>query len=413
MLIKEKRYNMNTYSVLYKTSIQIFAGNNVLNIPTSDIVSLTFINQYDTMTFPIIRIRLYTDLSIIQYMTDDKDNISANVVLHGGVYSVNEDNKTTMMNACKDINFNMKVYIQNKNIPSSKMDQYVNGMKKENDLNNNVKIPIELFGYNQTCIHNMKKISMGIYKDMSLASIVTDMFNRADIRNLHIDPFDNQNKLKQVLLPNLNISDSLSFIETTYGLHRKGTQIFGDTDKMYISNMNVNASSKLLPIYVASTKNNTNSCGMIRVGKEYRMYTMGMNVSVLSQSDLESTLNGKNVVAVNVNTNETTKNELDKLNKYKVQSIDTPNILHKTHNPFVTDFSTARINERLTRIDVAGSGFDISDMKINTRYNLIFETPSRGEKINERYRASYVCHVLSNIDADKFIAQTTMNLCSN
>ena len=73
----------------------------------------------------------------------------------------------------------------------------------------------------------------------------------------------------------------------------------------------------------------------------------------------------------------------------------------------------ARISERITRVDVSGVGFHIGKLKINSRYNLIFESPIRGMSINQFYRATTVSHVISNLSSDLFVAQTTMNLCSN
>ena len=52
------------YSVLYKIRLNFIVNNEVLEMSSSDIVSIAYICNYDTMTHPIIRARLYTDLSI-------------------------------------------------------------------------------------------------------------------------------------------------------------------------------------------------------------------------------------------------------------------------------------------------------------------------------------------------------------
>jgi hypothetical protein len=95
------------------------------------------------------------------------------------------------------------------------------------------------------------------------------------------------------------------------------------------------------------------------------------------------------------------------------KKIRVPTILHKSKNMNISNTIAARIYERLTRIDVSGVGFDVGKLKINTRYNLIFDSPIRGLDINQRYRATYVNHVFTNLNSDLFIAQTTMNLCNN
>ena len=56
--------NETQYAVLYKINLAL-SVNEVININTSDIVSITMIHNYDTATYPIIRIRLYSNKSFL------------------------------------------------------------------------------------------------------------------------------------------------------------------------------------------------------------------------------------------------------------------------------------------------------------------------------------------------------------
>jgi hypothetical protein len=93
--------------------------------------------------------------------------------------------------------------------------------------------------------------------------------------------------------------------------------------------------------------------------------------------------------------------------------IEVPDILHKAESRYVAETFNARMSERITKVDISGVGFDIGKLNIRTRYNLIFDSPIRGMSINQLYRATTITHVISNLDSNLFIAQTTMNLCSN
>ena len=42
------------YSVLYRLSLVVIVGQTLYEVKTSDIVSITIMNNYDTRTFPII-----------------------------------------------------------------------------------------------------------------------------------------------------------------------------------------------------------------------------------------------------------------------------------------------------------------------------------------------------------------------
>lgn len=408
------------YSSLYKINIALIINKiNVINISSSDIVSMTFINNYDTMTFPIIRVRLYSDISVIQSITEYPNDIHIRGSLDGGIYRMNDDDKSPIMvSSITNIPLSLKVYIENKNIPTSTMDQYIEGDKKETDLNNDVKVPIELYCYDENTIHHMKQKVPSIYKNMSILSILEDIFRRNNILNYHIDTLHNQNKFNQILIPNLNVSEALSFLDSQYGLYKKGTHVYGDIDKLYMCNTDVDNGTKPIPIYVAGYKNNTDMSGMKKTTNGYHMETMAGNISVISETDIERTLNSQNIIAINVDDLNVDTNQLSNL--YNISGIDNvsdkitlPDILHKTTNPYITDERIARVDENITRIDVSGVGFDIGKIKINTRYNLIFESPIRGMRMNKYYRATYVCHVLSNLDSMLFVPQTTMNLCNN
>ena len=443
------------YSVLYKLSVILKINSSLnnegyinLQIPNSDIVSIAMIHNYDEATFPIIRLRIYTDLTNMLYLTEDPDDINVSITMNGNVYRMNDsdDKSPTPVAGAENIDIHLKGYIENKNIPTSIMDKYDNGSKRENDLNDTRKVPIELYCYDDKLLHFMRSRAQAIYKDMTIQSIVEAMFRNQGIVNIDICPFNNQKKYNQILIPNLNITDSLAFFESMYGIYQYGGHIYGDVDKFYITSSDTehNEYHNTLPIFVESYKNNSDMGGMRKVDSLYRMNTKAENVSILTETDVERIMHAEIVNAVDVgsydnrsgwNTNsalayklypdlekeiksiaEDTKSEDGSIQKYlKVLSekFCIPDILHKSKNENIAYTVLARVYEKMTRIDVSGVGFDIGKMKINTRYNLVFDTPIRGRDVNQLYRATYATHVFTNLSSDLFIAQTTMNLCNN
>jgi hypothetical protein len=332
---------------------------------------------------------------------------------------MNDEKKSPVpVSYANEISFNLKGYIENKNIPTSKFDQYEFGIKKTSDLNTNVKVPIEIYCYDDNLVHLMKQKAQSIYKNMSISSIIEDIFRRGFIYNFDIDPLTNQNKYDQVLIPNLNILETLGFIDKNYGMYRKGGMVYADLDKVHVCNSDVVNGTTPIPIYVENSKTNSDMSGMKEINKKYQMVTMAGNVSVKTETDIERVLNSKHLADINLLTTEAHVEELtelyDSTSEYaKLKDIDTPNILHKSKNDYVASSYVARLNENITEVDVSGVGFDISRMNVMSRYNLVFATPIRGLNINKIYRPSYVCHVISNLDSDLFIAQTTMNLRTN
>lgn len=413
------------FSVLYRPSLVLQTKGTdgaTINISPSDIVSMTIIHDFDNAMFPIIRIRLYSDLSIMEKLTQYPDQIFVRLYMTGMVYRMaDQDNKSpTPVTGAKSLSFSLKGYIENKNIPTSIMDQYDHGIKKKSDLNIDRKVPIEIYCYDNELIHYMRRKASSIFKDMSITTVIETLFRKQGIVKYSIQPTKNQEKYDQVLIPNLSINETLSFFDNKYGLYEKGAQVYGDMDKLYICDSDVNNGEKPLPIHVESYKNSSDMGGMRRIGSiDYHMNTKAENVSVVSETDIERVLNSEEVTSINVKDMSVDKTEMVKLfpeletNKKAYERISTPDLLHKTRSKYTSKTYVARISERITRVDLSGVGFDIGKMNIMTRYNLIFDSPIRGMSMNQLYRTSVINHVISNLDSGLFIAQTTMTLCSN
>ena len=411
----------DVYVTMYTPSLNLLVNNETINLSNSEIVSISFIHNYDTASYPIIRLRIYADLTKIQQICENPDSILVRGCLNGGIYKMNQntENESTLVKAVKSINISLKAYIEMKNIPSSTYDQYEDGKKKESDLNVNVKSPLELYCYNEQLVHYMKKRANSIYKDTSIGTVLHDILQQANVYNAEIDPITNPKKYNQVLIPNMNIIQSISFIDYYYGLYKKGGMMYGDLDKLYIANTDVYNGTTPVPIYVESYKNNNDSSGMTRINNDYQFYIMAPNVSIRSESDIERVLHGPKHAVINlmdmsdIDIVELT-NLFEEIKSLSLsENIETPNLLHKTQNKYIGTSYVARLDERITKVDVSGTGFDIMRITPKTRFNLIFASPIRGIKIDKQYRATFVCHVLSSTDSGKFIAQTTMNLCTN
>lgn len=442
------------YSVLYKTSVSLKINSSINNegyknikLPSSDIVSIAIIHNYDEATYPIIRLRIYTEMKNVMYLTEQPDDINVSITMYGNVYRMNDNDAktTTPVAPAENIEMSLKGYIENKNIPISIMDNYDNGIEKATDLNTLKKVPIEIFCYDDKLIHFMRTKAESIYKDMTIDSIIETIFRNQGITNISIDPLWTPIKYKQVLIPNLNITKTIAFFDSMYGMYLKGGQLYGDIDKVYISNTDVNNRTQCLPIFVESYKNNSDMGGLRKSNSMYNMNTKYENISIISETDIERVLNAPQISSVNINdfhvdnaslenlypeifkeiqmsaenymqnssNREETLRNIEKYANEVSKKIRVPTIMHKSKNTYIPSTIAARIYERLTRIDVSGVGFDVGKLKINTRYNLIFDSTIRGLDINQRYRATYVNHVFTNLNSDLFIAQTTMNLCNN
>ena len=436
----------NNYSVYYDVGLSLYQRNTTseninatefINITKDDIISIAIIHNFDSSMYPIIRIRIYADLSMMEKLTENPDYIYATMLIAGNVYdTASEDGTLKMVSGfAQPYSFRGKIYLENKNTPTSLADDYDQGIKRSNDLNVNRKVPITLYCYDADMVRFMIQKVNSIFKEMDITSVIESIFRKQGSVDLSIDPITNQEKYKQILFPNLTISQAITFLEAKYGLYPKGAIVYGDKNCLNISNtdVNVNNSSKTIAIHVQSFKDASDMGGLRYSLGLNHFNTKSENVSITTKSDIERVLNAENISAVNVNTLDITSTKMTKLFEesdkeisfrtsadelgryYSIlrQKIITPDILHKSKNRYISDLFAARISERITRIDISGTGFDAFALDVNSRYNVIFDSPIRGMNVNQFYRASRLIHTITNNGSGLFGIQSTMTLCSN
>ena len=197
------------YSVFYTMELYfVINGKDIVKIDHDDIVSFTISNQYDTMTYPMIRLRLYSDLSVLQALADDPDNIRIRGTIDNMLYEVSDkDSPKPVLGVSEGLSVDLKVYMEMKNIASSKMDKYSDGLPRSIDdlLNVTNKVPIEVFLYDDKLIHAMKDQAQAVFKGMTIGTALDAMMDHANIRNEWIAPFHNQTRFDQILIPNLSL----------------------------------------------------------------------------------------------------------------------------------------------------------------------------------------------------------------
>ena len=242
------------YSVLYKIQCRLYNNTYSQSISPSDIVSVSIIHNYDVAMYPVIRVRLYTDLSVMEGLTADPDNIYMDLSLMGSTCNMNYKNENDngavqVVDGASSYDVRLKSYIEHKNTPTSMMDQYDHGIKKDGSLNTNNKIPVTVFGYNGDMINSLRQRAPGVFKNMSISSIIKSLTTSPDYI-LDMDDVWNNTKYDQVLVPNLNIKQAIKYFEDEFNLFAKGALLYGEGDILYLVDTDVDNNTTPIPIYV-------------------------------------------------------------------------------------------------------------------------------------------------------------------
>lgn len=421
--------NTSVYSVMYVPDLSISIGEygEVVKLKNDEVVSISIMNAFDTATFPIIRLRLQCDVELLELLTKDPDNLYLVGRLDGAVYDINkddEDNRSPIRVRGADTHsLYLKIYLESKNTPVSEADRYdTNGLLKSNEDLGNTKVPLQLYCYDARLAHACRMRCNGIYKDLSIETVLDNICSQAGIQYSH-DKFTNAKKYDQILIPNLNIIDAFAFIETRYGTYEKGGLLYASPfisdGKLKLVDSACDRSGSTRGIIVDSKDSTADMCG-VRVsntGYNYAEYMCvpANGVSVITETDLDRVLNAEYINAINLNTLDVDTAKLSELfdgSAESIRSITTPDTLHKNMSEYVASGYAARINEGITKVDISTSGWPIN-LAPTDRFMLMFNSPMRGLKMNSIYRATFVNAVLTNVSGDMYIASMTMRLVKN
>ena len=403
---------MPSYNALYKLEGSITVSRNVFRLTSSDIVSIAFIHNYDNATYPVIRVRIYADMETISHLTDDPDNIRAAITLSGNIYKTDNDSNTnSIVYPIPAICFVGKAYIENKNIPVSSMDHYKLGLKDSSDLNVDSKVPIELFVYDDNIVHQMRQRTKSVYYNTTVETVCRDIRKQVGFadNNIMIHPFDNQKKYDQILIPNMMAVEAFSFLDRYYGLYNGNGMLYCDQGIASIAYLTSAHSQnhKCEVFRVLSEKNNTDGDSSF-IKESTGVFTpilQADNISILTETDIESVMNPNYLVGTNVNTLE---NEFANI-QHSISDITPKQILHKYESKIVQKVSE-RIRDKITQIDLSAVGLDISRYNPMTQIAFVFDTPLRGKSMIQTCRIRNMVHVFTNVSGELFSPQTTMQL---
>ena len=361
---------MDKYTSLFEINTYIYNGKERgIVLSNDDIISLSIIHDYDHAFFPIIRLRLYIDLPKLAYINEDPNNILVSMVLNGDVYGINEESseKSYTKRGCSwCVGFGdsspMYGYIETKNNPYSKFDNYQMGEKRNDDLNTNNKVPLTIYCYDKDLIRKTKQQVRSIYKNTSLSSVVEDMFTSCGIAHDHIflESFDNNKMYEQILIPNLSFIDAISYIDTYYGLYSTGALLYSHRPGMMgLTSSRFQNDHTCVQVFSYKSGNTFSGINEAIISSTglLGMSTPEQSVVIKSQTDLMQATNAQIFGSLNVDDFKTVSAYLDETFTTDMTLINTPPVMHKTKNEFIPSTYKARVDERNTRIDLSLNGY--------------------------------------------------------
>lgn len=400
--------------------------DNYIDISPERLTGINIMEDFETMFFPLLSIVLTVEDSVYYDIMKYKDECKIFLRIDKFAREGDSDEKLLKREFINgkfliimdesDLDFYSKTK-QKKN-----SDDYKTKIKEDtNDLSNATNT-IKFYLFPES-IDGTKKNVNKIFKNCTVTDVVSWLFYNAGIKNLLMKQPDNLKIYDELIIPPLSTLKALSFIDTYYGIYKKGSMMFFGLFYNYI-----------LPY--------EGKCSVIPEGetkREVDLIVPGSETNSYSGVLKDTTDSEISYIAVKYNTIVPINNSIsnDYINANNIQSIDSyENVTkvlksgakHRKKSNFIKFFENKTENEDLpfayiAQTNAMSEGFrmtfsdtDVSLFTPYKRYNIIFEDSNYTREYTGNYVLSSISHTFNSsgtefsVVTDISIKKTTLEI---
>lgn len=393
-----------TYLSKYQANSLIFTlDDEKIEMDPSNILSIELLQDYDMNYQIITKVQLRMDVRKLLWILENKRDITCKFVL--SVVAVDNDSNSLVSNPQYVINDDFNIYFtdeyENIDIDMFKQRLAVNSRTSVNDINDENYFEsqniIDIYLYNKKLIESSSMIYNEIMTEDILQNFVARMLTKTKHEKVLMSKFENNDVYKEIVVPPMAVYRALGYLDTLYGFHKKGTQIFYDYDILYILNTIGECTAKRdkewtqTTILATSLENSAAGNGMkvIEGDEIYYLQVPIENVGTQKFSNTNNEIMGSEIHEIliddiNINYIEADQDYVERRNVYKLQR-------YKDLNKFAAERLKARMEEADLSLYITGDNYDIRALRPNHEYNVIFDDETRQQKYgNFKYRIAYL-----------------------
>jgi hypothetical protein len=187
------------------------------------LIELVGMNFYKDNVFPIIRLDLVINNEVYNKLQNETDDI--NLILTIKKIELNTSNVTMALMVqypfeyyCKNVK--LKVFDVKRRPIGNSPDKYP-------------KIPVTLFCFLEKHLEVNKRQISRVYSNCTMNEVMLALCTEFNITDILMDSSENTKRYKQVIIPPLNFTNSIYYLQEVYGIYRFGINLFFDLRYSY------------------------------------------------------------------------------------------------------------------------------------------------------------------------------------
>lgn len=405
MITDDMRKYRNSIKYKVESMDILFANGDIEHIDSGMVNHLYIEKDYDNLYFPIFNISAVMTDMLYARINKENETVQFRLKIIKNVY----DQQNKFLKYELYCNKTFRCFMDKKNIIKDN-EQYNDKRKTEkSDSANNRANPRDFYIFSDEVI-NCKKILNLSVADSDLTDLIIHIFNECKVEKLLMTKLDNRNRIKNLLLPNGNLIETIKFLDENKGLYKKGMLLFFDLDCAYLIDKNTYCTSwrkneiRVTHIHVSNQKNSDSQMSgqfSNKDRKQTHIFAHTERVEVTNKNLLNDQLNGNAVTIIDAKSNKVTN-----INS-KLTQIGTPNtnmVNIKSSNEYTISNIETRMIENECVSNMAFLGIDMDVFSPNKEILITYEDVELNKKYGGNYRVTKVTSTLKK-DADELVGE--------
>lgn len=392
-VVRKFRYIITHVSFLLK-------GNKELKIDPRDVLELTLEEDFEHNFFPLFRIVFSINSVLKHKLIHIKDDVrvslridkvyikgekeySAPKLFLNSIFNVIDDIAT------EDILNDIKKSKDKKNYSKKKSE------KEEKKLTSDSFNIVEYYLFNKEQLTGIKSNVNAILSNANVADAVAYMLQTANFKKVLMKSPDNTKIYNEMLIPPMNVLKGLQYIDTYYGIFKKGTIMYFGLKYNYIipfsgeCEVNRKNEKKITNFIVPKIISTLNEWDK-QLGSVYKKGDKTNHFILCDPEQLEIyDLEDSNKY---INAEEITLIDNYKSAEQKSDKVISQFFVDETENPLISSMFSHLMKSSTKSFNLGINNYDIDMITPNKKMNIIFEDSAFTKKYDGKYVITSVAH---------------------
>lgn len=383
--------------------IILIDGEENKSLPPERISSMSIIHDYERNIFPIFKISIILESDIYYRILENKNKVKFKLRIQKYYRIIGNEEKSLYkdyINGLYDLILDDDDYDKMSAFKKeAKKSDYQNITEKNENELFDVDNPIEFFLFRSDIIKKSKKQINTILQNATVTDAIAYAATISKLNNILMSPSDNTTVYDRIVIPQMEMFKSIQFIDTYYGLYKKGSIIYFDFSTIYILSYdgkctayreNESQDSTIL-IPEKSSRYSSDPCSVKKL-KDNTSYIIcdSNDIGIRNESISFDAYASNDATFVDSYTGEINTTNSTAATKGGSSSIRV--FENVTENKWIDKIYAAQTEAKSVVVEVFLRNYDISVLAPNKRFKFLFEDTKLMKKYKGIYKIAYIKH---------------------